>query len=62
MGTMDLRFNPVVPMIPRRVPATGRTGDGKTGQLHLDEGYKLLEQITQYQDSPSPAKRSISVR
>ncbi|EKR2004839.1 bifunctional glucose-1-phosphatase/inositol phosphatase [Salmonella enterica subsp. salamae serovar 58:l,z13,z28:z6] len=53
MGTMDPTFNPVITddsaaFMQQAVQAMEKA----RSQMHLDESYKLLEQITHYQDSP----------
>ncbi|EJO2370926.1 bifunctional glucose-1-phosphatase/inositol phosphatase [Salmonella enterica] len=54
MGTMDPTFNPVITddSAAFRQQAVQAMEKARS-QLHLDESYKLLEQITHYQDSPS---------
>ncbi len=59
---MDPTFNPVITddSAAFRQQAVQAMEKARS-QLHLDESYKLLEQITHYQ-TRRPAKRSISVR
>ncbi len=54
MGTMDPTFNPVITddSAAFRQQAVQAMEKARS-QMHLDESYKLLEQITHYQDSPS---------
>ncbi|HDI4958660.1 TPA: bifunctional glucose-1-phosphatase/inositol phosphatase [Salmonella enterica] len=54
MGTMDPTFNPVITddSVAFRQQAVQAMKKARS-KMHLDESYKLLEQITHYQDSPS---------
>lgn len=54
MGTMDPTFNPVITddSAAFRQQAVQAMEKARS-KMHLDESYKLLEQITHYQDSPS---------
>lgn len=60
MGTMDPTFNPVITddSAAFSQQAVKAMGDERQ-KMHLDESYRLLEQITGYQNSPSCKEKKV---
>ncbi len=60
MGTMDPTFNPVITNTsPEFQQAALKAMETQRGEYQLDESYKLLEEVTGYDDSPSCKQKQV---
>ncbi|WP_312816304.1 bifunctional glucose-1-phosphatase/inositol phosphatase [Atlantibacter subterraneus] len=60
MGTMDPTFNPVITNTsPEFQQAALKAMETQRGEYQLDESYKLLEEVTDYDDSPSCKQKQV---